>query len=417
MNTAFSQLPFTPADILLPKQGSDFTKWSVVACDQYTSQPEYWQEVEKFVGEAPSSLRLILPESKLEGPGVSEAIQQVNAAMERYLNKGVFEAYPNALIYVERRMRDGKVRRGLVGKIDLSAYDFTPGSGSLVRATEGTVLSRIPPRVAVREHAVLELPHVLLLADDPEKTVIEPLADRKDAMRQVYDFDLMMDSGHLAGWLLGEEEQQMVAERLLALTDPAAFAEKYHAPDAPVLLFAVGDGNHSLATAKACWEKSGGEQARYALVELTNLHDDALEFEPIHRVVFDTDPVHLLSALKQRYAGAYEGRGGGHVLKYVTEQGSGAVTVPIPEAQLAVGTLQRFLDEYLGQNPGRVDYIHGDEVAASLAARPGAIGFLLPPMDKSQLFPTVIFDGVLPRKTFSMGHAHDKRFYLEGRCI
>lgn len=417
MNFEFSKLPFAPADILLPRQDGDFTKWSVVACDQYTSQPEYWQEVEQLVGEAPSSLRLILPESKLEGPGVADAIREVNESMERYLNEGVFDTYPNALVYVERQLRDGKVRRGLVGKIDLAAYDFTPGSGSLIRATEGTVLSRIPPRAAVREHAAMELPHVLLLADDPEKTVIEPLCARTDVMQKVYDFDLMMDSGHLTGWLLGEAEQKMVAESLLVLAEPDAFAEKYHAPGAPVLLFAVGDGNHSLATAKACWEKRANETTRYALVELTNLHDDSLEFEPIHRVVFDTDPASLLTALKERYPGAYDGRGEGHVLEYVTEQGTGAITVPAPEAQLAVGTLQRFLDEYLAGNPGRVDYIHGDDVATQLAARPDTIGFLLPPMEKSQLFPTVIFDGVLPRKTFSMGHAHDKRFYLEGRRI
>ena len=418
MTHAFDGLPFAPADILLPGPGTDLTRWSVVACDQYTSQPDYWQRVEELVGEAPSALRLILPESKLEGPGVAESIAAVNAAMERYLNEGVFTEYPDALIYVERRLRDGTLRRGLVGRIDLAAYDFTPGSGAPIRATEGTVLSRIPPRAAVREHAPIELPHVLLLTDDPEKTVIEPLSARKGELEQVYDFDLMEDSGHLTGWLLGEGEKQAVASALCALNDPAAFAEKYRAPGAPVLLFAVGDGNHSLATAKACWEKSGEERARYALVELTNLHDDALEFEPIHRLVFDTDPEALLCDLKAAYPGAHDGEGEGHVLRWVTAAGEGTVTVPDPKAQLAVGTLQSFLDGWLADHPGRIDYIHGEDVTRGLALQSlENIGFILPPMGKEQLFPTVIFDGVLPRKTFSMGHAHDKRFYLEARKI
>lgn len=416
MKYPFEGLPFGPADILLPKTG--LNAWSVVACDQYTSQPEYWQRVEQTVGEKPSALRLILPESKLEGPGVADSIAKVNDAMEQYLAEGIFAEYPDTLIYVERRLRDGKIRRGLVGCLDLSAYDFTPGSRAPIRATEGTVLSRIPPRVAVRENAAIELPHVLLLTDDPERTVIEPLAARKAAMEQVYDFDLMENSGHLSGWLLGEEEQAAVAAALHALNDQTAFAEKYHAPGAPVLLFAVGDGNHSLATAKACWEKSGAERAKYALVELTNLHDDSLEFEPIHRVIFDADTGKLLSDLKAAFPGAYDGEGEGHVLRWVTAAGEGAVTVPAPKAQLAVGTLQSFLDGWLAQNAGRIDYIHGEDVTCDLARRAGdSIGFLLPPMGKDQLFPTVIFDGVLPRKTFSMGHAHDKRFYLEARAI
>lgn len=418
MKADFDGLPFGPADILLPGKKTDLGRWSVVACDQYTSQPEYWKRVDELVGQAPSALRLILPESKLEGPGVREEIAAVNSAMERYLAQGIFQEYPDALIYVERRLRDGQVRRGLVGKADLAAYDFTPGSGAPIRATEGTVLSRIPPRAAVREHAPIELPHVLLLADDREKTILEPLSARKERMEQVYDFELMEDSGRLTGWLLGEEEKTGVAEAIRALSSPEVFEEKYHAAGKEVLLFAVGDGNHSLATAKACWEKSGEEKARYALVELTNLHDASLDFEPIHRVVFDTDPADLLSALKAAYPGAYEGEGDGHVLRYVTARGEGAVTVPDPRAQLAVGTLQSFLDGYLAAHPGRIDYIHGEDVTRKLAVQsPQNIGFLLPPMEKEQLFPTVIFDGVLPRKTFSMGHAHDKRFYLEARKI
>ncbi len=419
------KLPFLPADILLPK-GCDLTKWSVVACDQYTSQPEYWQRVAETVGDAPSALRLILPESCLDGPNVETDIMEVNNTMSRYLRAGRFAEYPGALVYVERTLSDGKVRRGLVGKIDLEQYDYEPGAGTLIRATEGTVLSRIPPRVAVRKNAPIELPHVMLLADDPGGTVIEPLAAARDELELLYDFELMEHGGHITGRKLDEARMDAVFQALAALAQPDAFAEKYHASDKPVLLFAVGDGNHSLATAKECYERQkkltsprqwGQLPARYALVELVNLHDESLVFEPIHRVVFDTEPAALLSALLSACPGAYIGRGAGHILQFFHRDGEGLITVSNPTAQLPVGTLQQFLDGYVSGHGGRIDYIHGDDVARELAARPGNIAFLLPAMGKEQLFPTVVFDGVLPRKTFSMGEAHDKRFYLEARRI
>ena len=424
MDERFQGLPFGPADILLP-QNCDLTKWSVVACDQYTSQPEYWQRVERFVGSAPSALHLILPESSLDGPNVETDIMDVTNTMSRYLREGVFRTCPDALIYVERTLDSGKVRRGLVGMVDLEAYDYEPGSTARIRATEGTVLSRIPPRVAVRKNAPVELPHVMLLADDPDGTVIEPLSAAAERLEKCYDFELMEHSGHLRGWLLDDAEKGRVARALHALADPAAFRARYGAED--VLLFAVGDGNHSLATAKACYERLkditppeqwAGLPARYALVELVNLHDSTLEFEPIHRVLFGIDPQVLLTDLKNAHPGAYEGVGEeGHVLRYVWERGSGAITVPRPEATLPAATLQTFLDRWLSVHRGRIDYIHEAEVARSLADQPGNLAFLLPAMDKESLFPAVLRHGALPRKTFSMGEAQDKRFYLEGRKI
>ena len=425
MEKSFEALPFRPADILLPRD-CDLNKWAVVACDQYTSQPEYWARVTQRVGKEPSSLNLILPESCLEGPGVEQDIAEINLTMARYLKDGCFEGHADALFYVERTLDNGAVRRGLIGMVDLEQYDYEPGSPALIRATEGTVLSRIPPRVAVRKNAPIELPHIMLLADDPGKTVIEPLAALVDDMEVVYDFELMERGGHIVGRKLTEEQMAQVADALNALADPAAFNSRYAAENMPVLLFAVGDGNHSLATAKECYERqkklTAPEQwanlpARYALAELVNLHDDALEFEPIHRVVFDVEPEHLLNALVAAYPGAHYGPGEGHVLEYVYAGGEGCVTVPDSAAQLPVGTLQNFLDDYLAARGGRVDYIHGDDVTRNLATQSRSIGFLMSAMGKNELFPTVIHDGVLPRKTFSMGEAHDKRFYLEARKI
>ena len=428
MKADFGCLPFRPTDILLP-QDCDYDKWSVVACDQYTSQPEYWQRVEERVGRAPSALRLILPESSLDGPQVEMDIMDINATMAEYLREGRFKTLPGAMIYVERTLSGGKTRRGLVGMADLTAYDYEPGSDALIRATEGVVMSRIPPRVAVRKNAPIELPHAMLLTDDPRRTVIEPLAAQTDQMELLYDFDLMEQGGHIKGWLLGEAQLAQVAAALSALAEPAAFNKKYGTENQPVMLFAVGDGNHSLATAKECYERQkrlvpperwGTIPARFALCELVNLHDDSLEFEPIHRVVFHTRPGELLDALVRAYPGARRGKTaepGGLPIRYVWEESEGVVTLPAGAAQLPVGALQNFLDDYLMDHPGRVDYIHGEDVAREFAARPGNLALLLPPMGKEELFPSVIHDGALPRKTFSMGEAHDKRFYLEARRI
>ena len=426
MNSKFENLGVKPADILLPKAGTDMHRWAVVACDQFTSQPEYWEEADRIAGDAPSTLRLILPESKLGDANVDEHIAAINRSMEDYLARDIFTTHGEAVIYIERTQSDGAVRPGLVAAVDLEKYDYTPGSGSLIRATEGTVLERIPPRVRVRKDAPIELPHVMLLIDDPEKICVEPITAAKDSMERVYDFDLMLKGGHLTGWKLSAQQMDQLADALGRLASDDAMESKYGLRGVAPLLFAVGDGNHSLATAKTCYENLkkvtpedqwAGLPARYALVEIENLHDDALKFEAIHRVVFGVDPEKLIAAFKEFYPNAHEGPGVGHTVTYTHAGGAGCLTVPNPRVQLAVGTLQNFLDAYLKENGGEVDYIHGDAITDELGAKPGNIGFKLPAMGKDQLFKTVIADGVLPRKTFSMGHAEDKRYYVEGRKI
>ena len=295
-------LPFLPADILLP-QNCPMELWSVVACDQYTSQPEYWERVEERVGKNPSTLRLVLPESRLKEPGVEMEIMEINNTMTHYLREGVLKEYPQSMIYVERMLSNGKLRRGLIGKLDLAQYDYEPASQVMVRATEGTVLERIPPRVAVRKNAPVELPHVLLLADDPERTLVEPIGAQTGEMELLYDFELMEGGGHIRGGLLTQTQIDQVLTAMEALADPVRFNAKYGTKDLPVMLFAVGDGNHSLATAKECYERrkklTRPEQwndlpSRYALVELGNLHDESQEFEPIHRIVTGVEPEGLV---------------------------------------------------------------------------------------------------------------------------
>ena len=409
---------FLSADILLPRTG-DLNKWSVVACDQYTSQPEYWQRVRERVGQAPSALNLILPEAELGAPDEAQRIAAINANMDRALESGLFELLPDSYIYVERTLDRGRVRRGLVGRVDLEAYDYSPDSTSPIRATEGTVASRLPPRIRVRQDAALELPHILLLCDDASNELLGPVSQAKDELRPVYDFELMEDGGHIAGWQVSGEQAAAFDRRLAEFA--ARVPDKYPGLTGTPMVFAMGDGNHSLATAKACWEAlkekdpslAGSEHpARYALVELENIHDPALEFEPIHRVVSGTDPQALLTAL-QASACAAEG----YAVQWFSGAETGTVYLDPAKSELAVGVLQGFLDRYLQDHPGEVDYIHGDDVLRELSGAADAIGFLLPPMEKSQLFRGVIADGVLPRKTFSMGQANEKRFYLEARAI
>ena len=418
---------FSPANILLP-QDCGLTKWAVVACDQYTSQPEYWERVDQFVGDAPSTLRLILPESKLESEHVEEEIQKINQTMEQYLEEGRLRELEDAMIFLERKLSNGKTRLGLIGKLDLEQYSYEKGSGTPIRATEGTVLSRIPPRMKVRKNAPIELPHIMVLIDDPKKEIIEPFLrkESKKQMQMIYSTTLMEQGGRVSGYLLSKEQADKVQKQLAGLADPARFAQFYHAEGKPVLTYAMGDGNHSLATAKRCYEELkkvtpqsqwADLPARYALVEVVNNHDDALQFEPIHRVLFGVEPEQVIRAFLEFYPGAYEGQGEGHTIAYTCAGRTGFLTVPQPRMQLAVGTLQAFIDPYLQQHDGRVDYIHGDEVTDRLGAEPGNIGFKLPAMGKEQLFKTVMADGVLPRKTFSMGNAQDKRYYVEARKI
>lgn len=428
------QIPLT----YLPSKGVDLTKWSVIACDQYTSQPTYWQDVADYVGDAPSTLHLILPEVYLGTHEEASRVRSTQEKMKDYLASGILEQQ-DRLIYVERTV-DGKMRRGIMLALDLEAYDFTPGSQSLIRATEGTILDRLPPRMRIREGASLELPHILVLIDDPEDRVIGSVEKQKSSLPVVYDFDLMQHGGHLCGRVIEQKGlENEVVENLLHLASPDVFYPKYGvSADKGVLLFAVGDGNHSLATAKSIWEKikprvGMNHPARYALVEIENIHDKGLEFAPIHRVLFNLggDPLEKLREyfgdllfveeisnalnLKTR---VNENEAGSHAFGLVTSSANYLCLVRNPSANLPVGTLQPVLDAWLKDNfAGAIDYVHGDEIVVELGKQAGNAGFYLPAMAKDELFRTVLNDGALPRKTFSMGEAHEKRFYLETRKI
>ncbi len=413
---------FSSADILLPDfDRVDGEKWAVVACDQYTGEPSYWEEADRKAGAAPSTLRLILPEAFLNE---SEArVPEIRDCMGSYAET-VLRSHKDAMVYLERTLSDGTVRRGLVGKVDLECYDYRKGSVSLIRATEGTVLERIPPRVAVRREALLELPHVMLLIDDPDQKVIEPCAAETGSWSLAYDTPLMLGGGHAKGWFVDGKTEQRVQTALSELATADEMMKKYGRAYEP-LLFAVGDGNHSLATAKAVYEEVKaklGEAARehpsrYALAEIVNLHDESLVFEPIYRVMFGVSPVAVAAALKE-YAEGLAGDGKPQRVEYVHAGGRGSIVFRHPEAELTVGTLQHFIDDYLSSHIGAtVDYIHGTEATERLAAEEGAIGFLFDGMNKDQLFKSVMADGALPRKTFSMGHATDKRYYMECRKI
>lgn len=412
------KIGFYPADICLPKT-AEYEKWSVVACDQYTSEPSYWEQTARLVGDAPSALKLILPEVYLEQEGVERRIEKIHQTMAQYLADGLFTELPGAYLYLERTLSDKTVRRGLIGAVDLEQYDYTAGAKPLIRATEGTVLERIPPRMKVRENAPLELPHIMLLIDDTQKKVIEPLSLQKDEMQKLYDFDLMQDGGHAAGYLLDAGQAARIERALGRLYDKSA------AENADPLLFAVGDGNHSLATAKACYEKLKQtlpekewkrSPARYALVEVVNLHDDSLRFEPIHRVIFGVNPNHFLRKLTE-YFDVTTASDSGQTFKYVTGERMEKIAILNPTSNLCVGTLQEYIDAYLSKYGGRVDYIHGEDTVMTLASAPDNIGLILPKMKKTDLFDTIQRDGALPRKTFSMGHAQDKRYYLECRKL
>ena len=409
---------FLPADILFPQVDS-MEKWVVIACDQFTSDPAYWERVRKNAEGAPSTINLILPEAELGTPQEAAHTRLINQTMKEYLDSGVFETLKDAFVYVERTLENGTIREGLVGMVDLDAYDYSTGSTSAIRATEKTVVERIPPRMRVRRDAPIELPHILMLCDDDEKVLIEPIAAHKDALKKLYDFDLMEGGGHIAGWLVDGEEAAAFNARLTEYT--ANVGKKYEGLKGTPVVFAVGDGNHSLATAKSCYEELkkqnpgvdlSNHPARYALVELENIHDPAQVFEPIHRVITHCDPAALLHALEET-ACAEEG----YEVKWFSGEASGVLHLDPAKSQLAVGVLQGFLDAYLKENKGEIDYIHDDDALIALAMQENAIGFLLPAMGKSQLFRGVIADGILPRKTFSMGHSREKRYYLEGRKI
>jgi len=416
---------FRNADILLPAD-ADMEKWAVVACDQYTSEPDYWKETAEISAGSPSAYNFILPEVYLEDNDVSERISKIQASMKDALKDGIFREYKNTMIYLERVQDDGKVRAGLVGCIDLEDYDYRKGSVSPVRATEATVIERIPPRMAVRRGAELELPHIMILIDDENGTVIEPLADKTSSFEKVYDFKLMQKGGSVKGWAVPENVQSDILKALDGLADTDSFNKKYSLSGKSPLVFAMGDGNHSLATAKEFYEElkknnpgkdMSSHPARYALAEIVNLHSPALEFEAIHRIVTEVNTDDIMEKMtaalgltddtdscEQRFS---------VVLKGVRK----TVGISKPSSKLTVGSLQQFLDSYIKEAGAKIDYIHGTEVIEKLSMNEGSIGFILPDMAKSELFPTVICDGALPRKTFSMGHAWDKRYYIEARKI
>lgn len=410
----WDKLGVKPADILLPAN-CDTEKWSCIACDQFTSDKEYWDEMDRFVGDAPSTLRITFPEIYL-GRDDESYIAGINSRMRQYLSGNVFREYKNAVIKCERTLRSGKVRTGLVMAVDLEQYDYSQGSRSLIRATEGTILHRLPPRIAIRRNAPLELPHIMILIDDADNTVIGSI---KNTGSPVYDTKLAMNGGSIKGWLLSSEQQDMLARSLEHLCDRKAFIRRYSLePDAALLMYAMGDGNHSLACAKACWEQlkpslSDEElithPARYALAEIVNLYDPSLEFEPIHRIIFDTDAEKLAQYLDC-------GDGDAQEITMLTQSGEKTIHVR-KTCELAVGSLQNALDMFLEQNGGRIDYVHEESTVRRLAAQSGNAGFILPEFRKEQLFPSVSKNGALPRKTFSMGEGRDKRYYFEARRI
>lgn len=406
---AFKDLCAKPGTFYLPKPGENMEKWAMVACDQYTAQKDKWEQADARVGDAPSALRLIIPEAYLDESDMR--VPKVQAAMTRYLDEGILTEAVRGMVLLERTTQSGP-RLGLVMTVDLEAYDFAAGTQSLIRPTEGTIVARIPPRQKVRRGAKLELSHILLLCDDPERTVIEPVYAKRDALRPLYDTSLLLNGGRARGWAVEDEETlSQIAGALAALQEKL--------PQGGILL-AVGDGNHSLATAKAHWlevkaglsaEEQEKHPARFAMVELNNIYDDALIFEPIHRVIFDQTGEAVLSMLKDA---DLQPTSESPDLTVVTKSGDLSFRIGHALHALPVGTVQQLLDKVSGLN---LDYVHGEDAVRGIVRKENAVGILLPPMPKSLLFPAVAKDGPLPRKTFSMGEANEKRYYMEARKI
>lgn len=427
--------------ILMPRVGIDLYKWSVVACDQFTSQPEYWKDVEEIVGDAPSTLKLTLPEVYLGSDDEESRVHSIHLSMKEYVNAGILQPVDKGFVLVERNVGREHNRNGLVVAIDLETYEYKKGAGSLVRPTEMTVEDRIPPRLKVRQTATIELPHIMLLIDDPECSIIEPLIARKNEFSKIYDTDLMKDGGHITGFLVPEgDETDKIMERIEALAKPDIFKAKYALnKDYPLLNFAVGDGNHSMATAKAAWEnikrnlseeEMENHPARYCLCEIVNIHDASLEIEPIHRVLFGINENDIIEAAKKYYEekecificsenmDEYTNDNNAHSFIICTQTEDKVFKVVDPVWGIPVATLQNFLDDYLStHDKARIDYIHGENVVRELSSKSDNIGFILPDVKKEDLFIGVIKDGVLPRKTFSMGEAYEKRYYMECKEI
>jgi len=436
LDKRFLALGMTVPRVLLPAPGVDPTRWAVIACDQFTSEPEYWKRVDGFVGAAPSTLSLILPEVYLGTVEEERRTAAIRPAMESYLDRGIFSEQGPLLVLVKRSTPYSPCRWGLVAALDLERYDFRPGARTLIRATEGTIVERLPPRQAIRRGAPFELPHIMVLYDDPHQSVLSPLLGAEGSFDRLYDFDLMTNAGHLTGYRVEAPRLlEGIAAAFERLADRDAFRARYGSPDP--LLFAVGDGNHSLAAAKELWEETklsegltGAEihPARFALVELVNLHDPGLTFHPIHRLLFGggEELLRRLGADREVRVGPCEDEAlmrsaissTGHRIGWVGPEGCGIISWEHPRRSLAAASVQEYLDRFLAEHPEtRIDYIHGEETVERLARTPGNLGLLLPPIERSEFFSTVIRDGAFPRKTFSMGEALEKRFYLEARRI
>lgn len=440
INKSNSNVGLIAPTILLPKKNTNMYNWATVACDQYTSDLDYWNDVEEITHLSPSTYNLMLPEIYLESEDVDDRIKKINENMDTYLKNNFFEKYEKSFVLTRRKTPFSPTRTGLVVALDLECYDFRPGSKSLIRATEGTVTERIPPRMKIRKNASLEMPHILILIDDPDKTVIEPvweaLLSTKAAICSdcvanncntdvltLYSTELMKNGGHIEGYLVNEDTQK---EAFNNIFDALAALEK----KSNGFLYAVGDGNHSLASAKCHYEelKKAGlpcDNARYALVELVNIHDEGIIFEPIHRVLFNTDTENLFSLMNQKgciishdkYENNDNLKENYHSIPYITADSKGTVYIPKHLHTLAVGALQGILDEFISTTGVKIDYIHGDNETRKFGSEANNIGFLLPAMDKHDLFPAVDEKGALPRKTFSMGEACEKRYYMECRII
>ena len=433
----FSSIGLQSPTILLPNPKVNLTRWAVVACDQFTSQPDYWKSVEELVEDAPSTYHMILPEAYLGTTKEEKHASKVFSTMQAYLQKDIFRE-ADGFVLVER-IFENNTRRGLLAALDLESYDYQRDSKSLTRATEGTIIDRLPPRIAIRENAALEIPHIMVLIDDPHMTVIEPIAEKMQESHSLYDFDLMQGGGHIKGTLVNSEFNQKIVNALEELKSPQTQKKKYQtALDTPPLLYAMGDGNHSLATAKAIWEKNKmhlpeNHPSRFALVELVNLHDPSIEFEAIHRLVKHRG-IDLLrscdsffnSQISVSQCTDYQEM----TDRIETSQDSIIpfglffndryyfIKVTKPLHTLAVGNVQLWLDHILQEEQiEAIDYIHGNDTINALGRQNGYAGIYLPAMPKNALFKSVIKDGPLPRKTFSMGEAHQKRYYLECRKI
>lgn len=439
MKKDYSKFGLHIPEIMVPAEGTDYYRWAVVACDQYTSEPDYWDEVEGIVGDAPSALRMMLPEIYLGGPDEARRIESIRVAMDKYISDGALRVMPPGCMFIRRKVA-GRTRLGLVIATDLEAYDYSAGSTSQTRATEGTVIERIPPRLRIREGAPLEMPHIIILIDDPGHTVIEPLADVPQEL--IYDTDLMMDGGHITGSYIKEENLVGMHSALEKLYRDAE--SRYGTGN--VIFQAVGDGNHSLATARANWEiikkdlspsEMDHHPARYALCEIENIHDPGIVFEPIHRVLFakgdlggddlvrevaamlesKNGPVHIVTCDAYESVATSDHDGALHI-PYITSDSRGEMIIDHPATDLASEVLQNALDAIVTEKRyADTDYIHGVNSVESLANIPGNAGFILPAMDKADLFTAIAVGGALPRKTFSMGEANEKRYYIECRKI